>query len=110
MSAGAVSGHFFESFVFSEILKSYTNAGIEADFYYLRDGSHREIDLIIHENNTLYPIEIKTKAEPGQDDTKSFSLLDSIAGIRIGEGGIICLAKEILPLKARTFIILLWAV
>ena len=44
---------FFESFVFSEIFKSYTNAGIEADFYYLRDGNYREIDLIIREQYAL---------------------------------------------------------
>ncbi len=110
MSNGAMNGCFFESFVVSEILKSYTNAGLEVDLYYLRDGHQKEIDLLIHENNTLYPIEIKSKAEPDLRDIKHFSMLDSIKGVNIGEGGVICMANDILPLKGKNYIIPLWAV
>ena len=105
LSIGANNGSFFESFVVSEILKSYTNAGKEVDLYFLRDGNKKEIDLLIHENNTLYPIEIKLKPEPDQRDIKSFSMLDDIKGINIGEGGIICLANDLLPLSNKTYII-----
>lgn len=110
MSNGAMNGCFFESFVVSEILKSYTNAGLEVDLYFLRDGHQNEIDLLIHENNTLYPIEIKSKAEPGLSDIKHFSMLNNIKGIEIGDGGVICMANDILPLKGKNYIIPLWAV
>lgn len=110
LSIGAMNGHFFESFVVSEILKSYTNAGLEVDLYFLRDGHQKEIDLLIHENNTLYPIEIKTTAEPNPNDIKHFSMLDGIKGVKIGEGGVICLAGDILPLKDKNYVIPLWAV
>jgi len=99
LSAGAMNGHFFESFIFAEILKSYANAGKEADFYFLRDSNQREIDLLIHENNTLYPLEIKIHTAPTTSDIKHFSMIENLKNIRIGEGGIICLANEILPLK-----------
>ena len=46
LEASAYSGHIFETFVISEIIKSFTNNG-------------HEIDLIIDYNNKLYPIEIK---------------------------------------------------
>jgi len=105
LSAGAMKGHFFESFVFAEILKSYANAGKEADFYFLRDGNQREIDLLIHENDTLYPIEMKAHTEPSPDDIKHFSMIENIKNIKIGEGGVICPANDLLPLKDKHKII-----
>ena len=107
---GAMNGQFFENFVISEILKSYTNAGKEADLYFLRDGNQREIDLIIHRDNTLYPLEIKAHSEPDARDVKHFSMLNDIRTVNIGEGGVVCLAKDILPLKGIHKIIPLWAV
>ena len=105
LSIGANSGNFFESFVVSEIIKSYTNAGKEADLYFLRDGNKKEIDLLIHENNTLYPVEIKTSAEPDERDIRSFNMLNDIKGVNIGEGGIICLANDLLQLDKKNYII-----
>jgi len=105
LSIGANNGSFFESFVVSEILKSYTNAGKEADLYFLRDGNRKEIDLLIHENNTLYPIEIKTKAEPDEKDIRSFDMLNNVRGVNVGNGGIICLANDLLQLNEKNFII-----
>jgi predicted AAA+ superfamily ATPase len=105
LSIGANNGSFFESFVVSEILKSYTNAGKEVDLYFIRDGNKKEINLLIHENNTLYPIEIKTKAEPNEKDIQSFKILDRIKNINIGEGGVICFANNFLQLNERNYII-----
>ena len=105
LSVGANNGSFFESFVVSELIKSYTNAGREVDLYFLRDGNKKEIDLLIHENNTLYPIEIKINPEPGEKDIKTFKLLENIKGVNIGEGGIICLANELLQLDDKNYII-----
>jgi len=110
LSIGANNGSFFESFVVSEILKSYTNAGKEADLYFLRDGNKKEIDLLIHENNTLYPIEIKIKAEPDEKDIRNFNMLDGLKNVNIGEGGIICLANDLIQLNEKSFIIPLWAI
>ena len=106
---GAASGHFFESFVVAELLKSYSNAGKEEDFYFLRDSNGREIDLLIHQNNTLHPIEIKRHSAPVPADIKGFDMLQLIKGIEIGEGGVVCLASDLLPLKDKHKIIPLWA-
>ncbi|MCL2149491.1 MAG: ATP-binding protein [Dehalococcoidia bacterium] len=105
LSIGANNGSFFESFVVSEILKSYTNAGKEVDLYFLRDGNKKEIDLLIFENNTLYPMEIKIKAEPDERDIRSFGMLSDIKGVNIGDGGIICLANNVLQLNEKNYII-----
>ena len=105
LSVGAAAGSFFESFVVSEILKSYTNAGKEVDLYFLRDGNKKEIDLIIHEDGTLYPIEIKTKAEPGRKDIQNFDMLNNIKDVTLGVGGIICFANDLLSLDEKNNII-----
>ena len=100
----------YTSRLVSGILKSYVNAGKEADLYYLRDGNHREIDLLIYQDNTLYPLEIKLHSEPSPSDIKHFAMLEIIKNIKIGEGGVICTANELLPISDKHKIIPLWAI
>lgn len=64
ISQGAKSGQFFETFVVSEIIKSFYNNGIEPPIYFYRDTNQKEIDLLIEYNRILYPIEIKSTAKP----------------------------------------------
>ena len=66
--------------------------------------------MLIYENNTLYPIEIKIKAEPDTRDIRHFSMLEGIKNVNIGEGGIICLANDLLQLNKKNYIIPLWAI
>ena len=106
LTKGAMWGHIFESFVFGEILKSYYNDGIvRPPLYYYRDKDKNEIDIVIEDGGVLYPVEIKTTSDPTKAMAKSFHLLEGIPGKRVGSGGIICLAKERLPLKENVWII-----
>jgi len=99
MINGAAWGHIFESFVFSEILKSYYNSGISTPpLYFYRDKDKNEIDLIIREGDTLYPIEIKAGSDPKRSMVNAFACLTRLPNIRVGEGAVICMAKEPLPL------------
>ncbi|MDR1905635.1 MAG: DUF4143 domain-containing protein [Clostridiales bacterium] len=47
---GAFAGAVFETFVASEIMKSYFSAGIEPRLYYYRDIDMRKIDILIEQN------------------------------------------------------------
>ncbi len=88
---GAMSGAIFETFVVSEIIKSYMNAGRDIhNIYFYRDKDKREIDLIIDEQNTLYPIEIKKGMTVDRDWIKNFSVLSKIKDRKIGNGAVIC--------------------
>ena len=61
---GSMAGAFFETFVVSEIIKSYYNNGVlDLPLYYYRDKDQTEIDLLIEQNGTLFPIEIKKHAD-----------------------------------------------
>jgi predicted AAA+ superfamily ATPase len=99
LTNGAMWGHIFESFVFAEILKSYYNDGIvKPPLYYYRDTDKKEIDLIVEDGDTLYPVEIKTTSDPAPSMVKAFRLLDGIPAKKAGTGAVICFAKDRLPL------------
>lgn len=99
LKTGAMAGAFFESFVISEIIKSYYNAGIsDPPVYFYRDKDMNEIDLLIENNGTLYPIEIKKHADPQKSDAKAFKLIDAIPNIKKGQGGIVCLYDNLITL------------
>lgn len=98
LEAGAMSGAILETYIFSEILKSYWHQAKTALLYFYRDHDTKEIDLLIDQNNTLYPIEFKKTATPSQTATKSFSALEKL-GRNIGPGAVICLKETIAPLS-----------
>jgi predicted AAA+ superfamily ATPase len=103
---GAMWGHIYESFVFGEILKSYYNDGIvRPPLFYYRDKDKNEIDLIIENGSYLHPIEIKSTSDPTKSMVNAFRMLEGIPDKEVGEGAIICLAKEKLPLKEKVWIL-----
>lgn len=103
---GAMAGAFFESFVVSEIIKSYYNKGIlELPIYYYRDRDMNEIDLLIEEGGTLYPIEMKKHADPQKKDANAFALLEKIPAIKRGPGGVVCLYDKLITLHGEDKVI-----
>ncbi len=59
-----------------------------------------EIDLLIHRDQVLYPIEIKKTAQPSRDAARPFKALESLApaGYQRGPGGLVCLVGTRMPL------------
>ena len=102
LELSAMSGAMFENYVVSEIIKGYANQGMEvrSRLCYYRDNNGREIDLLILENGSLYPVEIKKSADPGRAALKNFSILDSLSE-KTGEGAVICMAPMAIPLDEK---------
>ena len=106
LTNGAMWGHIFESFVFTEILKSYYNDGIvKPPLYYYRDIDKNEIDLVVANGDYLHPIEIKTTSDPTKSMVNAFRCLSNIPDKKTGTGAVICLAKEQLPLTENVWVI-----
>jgi len=102
IEAGAMSGAFFETFVVAEILKSYYNAGVlEPSIYYYRDKDAKEIDIIIEESGTLYPVEIKKTSNPGKEHIENFSVFDKVKIINVGTGCVICMYENIININEK---------
>ena len=102
---GAMAGAFFETFVISEIIKSYYNVGLEPPIYYYRDKDGKEIDLLIFENGCLYPIEIKKTSNPNIADIKAFNILDNLKNPQRATGGIICMYDNLVSLQNKDMVI-----
>lgn len=97
---GASAGKVFETFIISEIIKSFLNAGISRPgLYFYRDRDQKEIDLIIEDGRDIYPVEIKMTAKPDIKMAKSFNLLKDIPGVNLKEGVIICQYDKVHWLK-----------
>ncbi len=99
---GNASGAFFETYVVSEILKSYYNNGKEPNLYYYRDIDKKEIDLLMIGANKIYPMEIKKAKSPSNPD-KNFSVLNKL-GMEIMPGLILCTADELFPINRNVYL------
>ena len=121
---GAMDGQFFETWVVSEIYKSYLHNGIRPPLYFYRDSNKKEIDLIIAQNGMINPIEIKKSAAP-KDAVKNFSVLrpvekepdaeDIFSGTahlktKIGTGAVICMPPDIIPIDKNNWYIPAWLI
>ena len=107
LEAGAMNGAILETYIFTEILKSYWHNGKEAYFYFYRDKDQKEIDLIIEQDNTLYPVEFKKTASPNMGAAKNFAVLEKI-GKKAGEGAIICFCDSDILLSQTVRAMPLW--
>lgn len=101
LKVSAVAGNMFETFVVSEILKSYSNEGLDyrfSVFYYRgRDknvNGENEIDLVIEENGILYPVEIKMSGNPKASMGAANVVLDKVADKKRGMGVILCMVDK----------------
>jgi predicted AAA+ superfamily ATPase len=108
LAYGAMAGNMFETFVISEILKSYSNQGIDyrycVSYYRGKDKIRKkkngdivqeeaEIDFIIEENGILYPLEIKLNANVTADMTAAFRVLDDLPEKKRGMGAVVCMCS-----------------
>lgn len=108
LATGAMSGAFFETFVISEILKSYSNQGLDYRYFvsYYRGKDKKkvkkngeetweeaEIDFIIEQDGVLYPIEIKQTSNALSEMTSAFQILDKIPEKKRGTGAVVCMCS-----------------
>lgn len=121
LEKGAMSGAFFETYVFTEIYKSYLNAGKEPPIFYYRDKDQKEIDLLLYQNGVLSPIEIKKSASPGRAAIRNFNVLEPVQEpkkfggldelkVVLGPGNVICMAQDLLPLDEKNWSVPVWLI
>lgn len=97
LERGAMSGAILETYVVSEIIKSYWHNGLKPPIYFYRDKEKNEIDVLLERNGKLHPLEIKKTATITRQQFNGFKCLDSL-GITVGHGGVLCLTSSLLPL------------
>ena len=123
LERSSMSGAFFETWVVSEIYKSYLNVGKKPPLYFYRDSNKKEIDLIISRDGIIYPLEIKKAAVP-ENAVRNFSVLEPVAGpegkydlpdksafkTEVGTGGVICLSGDLIPIDKKNWFVPVWLI
>ena len=124
LERGAMDGAFFETWVVSEIYKSYIHNGKRAPLYFYRDSNKKEIDLIISQDGIVNPIEIKKGTAP-KDAIRHFTVLkpieresaddDVFSGMthiktKIGAGAVICMSPDVLPIDNSNWYVPAWLI
>ncbi|MDR2048853.1 MAG: ATP-binding protein [Treponema sp.] len=109
LMSGAMSGAILETYAIGEILKSYLHNGVEPALWLYRDTNQNEVDVLIEQNGTLYPVEIKKTSRPGLNDYDGFKKLVKLRK-PVGLGAVLCLKPERLPLSREVVSIPIWEI
>lgn len=125
LAYGAMNGAMFETFAISEILKSFSNEGLDyrymVSYYRGKDKDRKtgdggqtqkesEIDFVIEENGVLYPVEIKMNSKVTADMTAAFQVLDKIPEKKRGTGAVLCTCPQPGMLRENVLQIPIWYV
>lgn len=98
LEAGAMSGALLETWVVSEIVKSYWHNVLEAPLFFYRDADQQEVDLVIESAGKLHPVEIKKTASPSHNAKRHFGVLNKL-NVPVGHGAVICFVEQAIPLS-----------
>ena len=103
------AGHFVETYIINEIIKSYHNNNQIFNAFYYRDSNLNEIDLIILQNGILTPIECKSGVSYNSSDVSGFKQID-FSKYDIGTGAVICNTDSIYVIKEKVYAIPITAI
>ena len=102
LEKSAFAGAFYETYVVSEIVKSYyNNYKNTSNLYYYRDRDQYEVDLIIEDYDSIYPIEIKKGINPVSNN-KNFKVLEKYKK-NINIGLVIDSSNKVFPINDKVY-------
>ena len=104
LEKSSYSGAIFETYIISEIVKSYTNNGKipSRHLYFYRDKNQKEIDLLVIDNGKVYPIEIKQNSNPGKEAIRNFNVVEQF-GLEVMNGTVLCMCKNIYAIDEKNY-------
>lgn len=71
-------GALFENLLITDLLKNSLNRGKRPDFYFWRDASHHEVDLLIQQGTSVLAVEIKSGKTIQPDYFKGLKYLQNV--------------------------------
>ena len=103
-----MNGKFFENFVVMEIVKSYHHNGKECRLYHYRDNLKVKIDLLVEDDNYLYPVIISSTQNPVKEMAEPFQ--KALMHKQKGYGNIICLVDKTKKLDNDVSAVSIWEI
>lgn len=106
LERSAFSGAIFETYIVSEIVKSFANNGVSPKnrLFYYRETGGKEIDLLVIYDNKAYPVEIKKSSNPGINAIKNFDVVNNF-GYEVGNGIVLCMMENIIAIDDKNFFV-----
>jgi len=65
--------------------------------------------LLLEQNGTLYPVGIKKSANSNKDAVRYFPVIEKTNLLR-GEGSVVCLYQDVMPINKKDWIIPVWLI
>ena len=102
---GAFAGAILETWVYNQLARSYTNAGLQPPLYYYRDNNGAEVDFLLIRDGTLLPVEVKKSDSPKASALSAVRSIPTAPADTILPGIVLCTAQTAFPLSptARAF-------
>lgn len=104
LSKSFLKGRLFETFVVNEIRKSYENAGDKTNFFYYRDYSQNEVDIVFIKKGIMYAIECKFGEKHNITDVSGFKELEDTKHEK-AKASLICTSENISALSDKVLIV-----
>ena len=87
--AHPLRGALFENHVVTEVAKAYWNHRRTPPLFFWRDQTGHEVDLVVEEGTTLYPVEVKSGATVAGDMLGALAWWSAMAGTEGGEATLV---------------------
>lgn len=110
LSDSYLAGNIFENFVVNEIKKSWAHSGKEANFFFYRDNTGMEIDLIIHAQGKYSCVEIKSKTSPDAHDGKWLKKAEDLLPDLAKNASVVCMTEKAYPISPTIVAHSIWQI
>lgn len=109
IAGSAFADGLLENWVVLRLRNGYLQNGMDVKLSYFKDSNAKEINLLLHYNNCVYPIDIKKDTELSiKKQLKKFKLISNVendAVTKIGNGCVISICREVKQLDEKLWLI-----
>ena len=109
IAGSAFADGLLENWVVLRLRNGYLQNGVDVKLSYFKDSNAKEINLLLHYNDCVYPIDIKKDTELSiKKQLKKFKLISNVendAVTQIGNGCVISICREVKQLDEKLWLI-----
>ena len=109
IAGSAFADGLLENWVVLRLRNGYLQNGVDVKLSYFKDSNAKEINLLLHYNDCIYPIDIKKDTELSiKKQLKKFKLISNIendAVTKIGNGCVISICREVKQLDEKLWLV-----
>lgn len=94
---GPFAGAMAETWAFGQLMRRFHNMGEIPRLCYYRDANGAEVDFLLEDGDTLYPMEVKCSSAPHLSDLKGCKAIP-LGKSKLGPGLVLCTSESITEL------------